>query len=111
MAKEIVTEGMIYHGPGGCPKCGTLLTVIDSEMTIMDLNQEGHPISEQTVVKVRACCPNCMHKLDMMRWEGRYIPYSESVEIIKRGEALYKIEQRSSMLDNKAKGENPLAIK
>lgn len=101
---------MIYHGPGGCPKCGNLLTVIDSEMTVMDLNQEGHPISEETIVKVRACCQNCGHKQEMMRWQGRYIPYSENAYRIKRGDALYDIKQRNLMLDKQSKGENPFAL-
>ena len=110
MVNEITTEAMIYHGPGGCPKCGSLLTVIDSEMTIMDLNQEGHPTSEETIFKAKACCPNCGHKQEMMRWQGRYIPYSENVHRIKLGDALYNIRQRSRMLDEQSKGENPFAI-
>lgn len=110
MVNEITTEAMIYHGPGGCPKCGNLLTVIDSEMTIMDLNQEGHPISEETIFKAKACCPSCGHKLEMMRWNGQYIPYSENVRRMKLGEALHNIQERNRMLEEQSKGVNPFAI-
>lgn len=110
MAGEILTEAMIYHGPGGCPKCGNLLTVVDHEMTIMNLNQEGHPTSEETMFHAKACCPNCGHKQDMMRWHGIYIPYSRSSRILKYYEAYDNIKERCAKRDLELREKNPFAI-
>lgn len=110
MVEEIMQEAMIFHGPGGCPNCGDLLTVIDHEMTIMELNREGHPLTEETVIRVRACCRKCGHKQDMMRWNGTYIPYSEMSKMIRIGELKASAEKRNSELRKQTKGKNPFLL-
>ena len=107
MSEEIITEGLIYHGPGCCMKCGSPLVVIDHEMTVMELNQDGCPISEDTVSRIKAACTYCGNKQDMMRWKGTYIPYSPSSRIIRLGEARYEIEDRVKQLNLESKGKNP----
>lgn len=57
MVEEILREAITFYGPGQCTECGELLTVVDHEMTIMELNKEGHPLSEETIFKAKACCP------------------------------------------------------
>lgn len=110
MANEIMKEAMIFHGPGGCPNCGDLLTVIDHEMTVMELNREGHPITEETVIRVKACCPKCGHKQTMMRWNGMYLPYSEMMKMIKIGELEEMTEKRNLELNKQTKGKNPFLL-
>ncbi len=107
MVNEITREAMIFYGPGGCPKCGDLLTVVDHEISIMELNREGHPLTEETIIRIRACCPKCGHKQDMMRWNGMYIPYSEMSEMIKIGELKAAVEKRNLELNKQTKGKNP----
>lgn len=110
MANEIITEALIYHGPGCCPKCGGPLTVVDHEMTIMELNQDGCPISEDTVLRCKAACTHCGHKQDMMRWKGDYIPYSETSKILKCAEAYDEMQDRIHNINLSSKGKNPFSL-
>lgn len=110
MTDEIMIEGFIYHGPGCCPECFGPLAVIDSEATIMELNQAGQPVSEETVTKIRATCMHCYRKQDMMRWKGGYVPYGRSSYILKTMEMRDEIEQRVKNINDKAKDENPFAL-
>ncbi len=106
--KEILIEPIIYHGHGGCPKCCGPLSVLDSELNMMDLNQDGTPISIETSVKCRAICKHCGHTLDMIRWEGGYVPYDEishNSRIIELAES-----RKVIMQENKCKIGNPLAF-
>lgn len=106
MSKELETEAFIYHGPGGCPKCGGQLIVADSEITLMELNQDGIPISEETNVKCRAVCRDCGHRMNMVRWNGGYIPYSTTSLLMKIMEQKELNKQRISSLNKNAKS-NP----
>lgn len=107
MADEIITEAMIYHGPGSCPVCSGPLTVADAEMVLMELNQDGNPISiEDTIISVRAICNHCGKKQDMMKWKGAYIPYSESSKIIKECELLDDAKDRIASM-NASSNKNP----
>lgn len=105
---EIITEAMIYHGPGCCHKCGGPLTVVDTEMSIMELNQDGHPITEETIMRIRAACTHCGEKYNMMRWNGTYIPYSESSRIIRCAQLYDEIQDR--IHHNNTNEKNPLAL-
>ena len=81
--REPLIEPIIYHGPGGCPKCSGPITVADSELTLMELNQDGDPISSETTVRCMGCCMHCGTKIPMMRFKGSYIPYNETSRIIR----------------------------
>lgn len=107
--EEVLTEGIIYHGPGGCPKCAGPLSVIDSEMTLMELNKEGQPISEETSIRCIAMCIHCGHKLEMIRWNGGYIPYDPVSYLFKQVDLENKSKERIQKLNSEAK-KNPLAI-
>ena len=108
MHKELEIEALIYHGPGGCPKCGGQLIVADSEITLMELDQEGIPISEETSVKCRAVCRDCGHRLKMVRWDGGYIPYTNSSLTMKVMEQKELFKQRVQELNKNSKS-NPFA--
>lgn len=103
---EMLTEALIIHGPGGCPKCSGALFVADSELSLMELNQDGIPISEETVVKCEAACSHCGHKLPMIRWNGGYIPFSRSSFILKTMERDDEAKARVSQLNSRAES-NP----
>lgn len=106
--KEILIEPLIYHGHGGCPICCGPLSVLDSEMSMIDLNQEGMPISIETSIKCRAICKHCGHKLEMVRWEGGYIPYDEKSyqsRLIEKKE-----RNKAKMQENRCTIGNPLAF-
>lgn len=108
--KEPLIEPMIYHGPGGCPKCSGPITVADSELTIMDLNQDGDPISSETTIRCMGCCMHCGNKIPMMRFKGSYIPYSESSKIIRTMEFKDEMAQRIAEVNKNSNGKNPFAI-
>lgn len=104
---EIVIEAFIYHGPGCCSKCGGPIIVADSEVGIMELNQDGIPISEETIMKIKAVCSHCGEPIDMMRWQGGYVPYSENSKILKYGETYSTLMDRISNIN---KNNNPFSL-
>lgn len=79
--QEIKLEPIEFYGPGGCPFCSATLYVADSELTLMEVNRDGIPISESTTITCKAVCPNCGEKIEMIRHNGGYIPYSQDAEI------------------------------
>ena len=107
---ELKIEGLIYHGPGNCPICSSPLFVVDSELTLMELNSDGYPISEDTTIRCEAVCSNCGHKQKMMRWNGTYIPYTRSSLIIKKMEFEDMCKDRLNELNSQAKDKNPFEI-
>lgn len=107
MQMENPTEGFMYYGPGTCIECGGQLAVIDSEFTVMNLDQEGTPIDIETIVKVKGACTRCGIAYKMMRWKGGYIPYDEQSYLLKRYNARCEIEDR--VKQNKAI-QNPFLI-
>ena len=106
---EIFTEALTVYGPGGCPKCGNSLFVADSELSLMELNKEGIPISEETTVRCEAACSNCGYKQKMVRWDGGYIPFSRSSLILKIMQRKDERNSRIAQLNSSVKG-NPLAV-
>lgn len=104
--EEIKLEPIEFYGPGGCPFCSATLYVADSELTLMEVNRDGIPISESTTITCKAVCPNCGEKIQMMRHKGGYIPYSQDAEIWKDIQRKEQAEERLKMLKSGAK--NPL---
>ena len=111
--KEPLSEPMIFYGPGSCPKCYTNLWVADAEITLMEVDSNGIPKSEETVNKVTAYCPNCGHKQLMVRWKGGYIPYTPTSLMLKELEARDEFNDRvkeTNRIAEKHLGSNPFAI-
>lgn len=108
--KDTLLEPMIFHGPGECPICSGPLCVADSEITLMELNPEGKPISEETTIRCKAVCMHCGNAIPMVRWGGQYIPYGRSALIIKNGELRAEAAERVRRINDNAKGKNPFAI-
>lgn len=108
--KEFGIRAVNIYGPGRCPECFTLLTVMDIETSFMELNEDGTPISLETYESCSAICEKCGGRYRMMRLNGKYVPDSDMVRythLLKaRDEALKRIEENKS----KSK-ENPLALK
>ena len=102
MADEIMIDPMIFHGPGCCPECGGPLVVADSELTLMELNQDGIPMSEETAIRCEATCMHCSNRIKMMRWKGGYVPYSRTSLILKTMELRDEIEDRKKLLNKKS---------
>lgn len=107
---EITIEPMIFHGPGGCPLCSGPLVVVDSELTMMELNSDGIPTSEETLIRCEAACLHCNNRVNMIRWKGGYIPYSDSSLIIKKEQLKYELEQRVKECNSSSNKENPFAL-
>lgn len=108
MEKELMIEGFIYHGPGNCPECGRPLVVVDSELTVLELNTEGIPIdSGTTFIRAKAKCVNCHNTIPMMRWKGGYVPYTESSRTLKLMELRDEARHRIAELNKKGKETNP----
>lgn len=104
--EEIKLEPIEFYGPGGCPFCSATLYVADSELTLMEVNRDGIPISESTTVTCKAVCPNCGKKITMMRHNGAYVPYSQDAEIWNKIQQKERAEARLRELNSKEK--NPL---
>lgn len=105
--KELTIEPFIYYGPGRCPKCCGTLVVADSEISVMELNQDGVPVSyDDTNIRCEAVCLECGNRIEMIRWKSGYIPYSK--KRLKRllMEAKLEVDQRKEKL-NEMKKENP----
>ena len=105
--QEIKLEPIEFYGPGGCPFCSATLYVADSELTLMEVNRDGIPISESTTITCKAVCPNCGEKIQMMRHNGGYVPYSQDAEIWKDIQRKEKAEARLKQL-NPSNEKNPL---
>lgn len=105
--EEIKLEAIEFYGPGGCPHCSATLYVADSELTLMEVNRDGIPISESTTITCKAVCPNCGEKFEMMRHNGGYIPYSRDSEIWNEIQHKERAQARLKELISETK--NPLA--
>lgn len=103
--KEPLVEGFIYHGPGACPKCFTPLVVIDTEHNVIDLDAEGNAMDIRSYVECRAACPNCNERMQMMRLNGIYAPYSKNAYNMRMEEIKAEIDCRSK--GNYSIKENP----
>lgn len=101
MDNEILIDGLIYHGPGGCPKCGGPLVVVDSELTFMELNTDGIPISEETSIRCNAACLHCKERQEMVRWQGGYIPFSRTSLLLKELQFKDEIKDRMEKIKEK----------
>lgn len=96
MSKEILIEPLTYHGPGCCPICLTALIVAERDTTIMELDKSGNVISIEGAVHTicKGMCPKCGYKLDMMRSNGIYRPYSEAVALFDKIDFEYELSLR-----------------
>lgn len=104
--QEIKLEPIEFYGPGGCPFCSATLYVADSELTLMEVNRDGIPISESTTITCKAVCPNCGEKIEMIRHNGGYIPYSQDAEIWLEIQRKERVAARLKELHDSTK--NPL---
>jgi len=103
--KEIQIEPIEIYGAGGCPNCSSTLYVADSELTLMEVNRDGIPISETTTITCKAICPNCGTRIPMMRYNGAYVPYSIDAEIWNEIQRKDRAEARLKQLNGNS---NPL---
>lgn len=63
---------------GHCPHCGNPLLLVDSEMTYMELNEEGVPIDcEVSYTRVEGVCYTCGAKIPYKRAGMKYVPYNK----------------------------------
>ena len=110
---EPLSEVMTIYGPGSCPVCFKALWVADSEISLMELDSNGFPVSEETINRVTAKCPNCGHKQIMMRYKGGYLPYTYTNHMQLLIEEDYETQKRIQALrsiKNGAEIPNPLVI-
>ena len=107
--EELLYEPMEFFDPGTCPDCGGPIVVIDSDISVLKLRPNGVPYSVETLNRVKAACIKCGNKLNMMRWNGAYIPYSESSRILKIMEFNDKLKDRIG-LQNDENNKNPLSL-
>ena len=103
---EIQLEPIEFHVPGECPNCSATLYVADSELTLMEVNRDGVPISESTTITCKAVCSNCGAKIPMMRYNGAYIPLNRDTEIWAEIQHKELVKSRRDMLSSNAP--NPL---
>lgn len=63
----MATDPMVIYGQGQCRECGGRLVVIDSEATLLELEDNGSPRNETTIVKIIAKCTHCGKTCPMLR--------------------------------------------
>lgn len=96
---------------GRCIDCGGPIYVMDSEMTFMQVNNDGIPVTEETKLNIKSVCSKCGRTAVMMRWNGGYVPYSRTAYIIRTTEKRLQIKDRLEKLNAKEKDiTNPLAL-
>lgn len=76
---EILIEPIEFIPPGRCIECGGHLVVLDTEMSLMELNDDGVPLNEETTVKCRGVCTKCGKKYNMARIGTGYISYTNPI--------------------------------
>lgn len=104
-------EPIEFIGFGKCLDCGGSIYVMDSEMTFMQVNNDGIPVTEETKLNVKGICSQCGKTSVMMRWNGGYVPYSRTAYIIRTTEKKIQIRERLEKLNGKTKDEsNPLIL-
>lgn len=109
--KEILIEPLTYCGPGGCPICSTPLIVAERETIILDLDTSGNVLDINSAgVICKGLCPRCGHKLDMMRSNGIYRPYSYARSLFDDVDRMHELEQRKLKDGSYHIEGNPLSV-
>lgn len=103
--EEPMVDLMYFFSPGQCPDCFGLLVVMDTEITIMELNSNGDPITENVIIKCIGKCTKCGKKINMIRWKGGYIPYTNASIIFLKNDLIERVKERK-MLQQQTR--NPL---
>ena len=101
--EEVAIDAFTIYGPGCCPICHGPLVVADREITIMDVDRNGNPISDEVDIRCIAKCKKCGHEQEMMRWDGKYLPYSESNRYYLMLRLREEVKERLNRINN-----NPL---
>lgn len=109
--EELVINPFISIGSKYCCReCGGTFYVCDTEMTCMELSDRGIPITEDTTMKCKGICLKCGKKVDMFRWQGKYLPYYKSLynDLVARKN--YEIKKRVESLNASYDPKNPFVI-
>ena len=62
----IVTPGIKYLQEMQCGTCGTVLQIVEKEITTVIVNAQGLPVnSDCTEYSVKAVCPSCGREYDV----------------------------------------------
>ena len=107
--QEPLIDPIVYRGPGACKECGTPLIIAEREIMVMDLNSEGQVVKlEEQASTIKALCPNCGRRQDMMRdpYKGIYRPRSLAAYLFSQMEAEEANKNRIRSINEK--DENPL---
>ena len=107
--RELMIDPIKIYGSGSCPVCFTSLIVGDSEINIIDLDMNGIATNIETSVHCRAICPKCKYEQEMMRLDGRYVPYSQSLVLFNSLEIKNEIDRRKNEGKYSIKS-NPLSL-
>lgn len=104
-------DPIMYYGINKCPKCNSILTIVDMETSFLELADNGSPINETTLVKAEAVCRNCGYKAPMMR-DGMSYKYDNEVNRIDKEHyiCMKQAEVRKRMDSLKPTKDNPFCI-
>ena len=99
-------------GAGCCPDCYGPLTVMDMETTFMQLNEKGHPISEDTVIRTEGICRVCGKRIPMLMTDDyNFIPDNDYNRLEKwYKDLLYEKEIQRRIDSFKPPKDNPFMI-
>lgn len=108
--KELLVEPMIFFGEGECVKCSGPIAVVDSEITMMELNKSGIPINDETIMRCEGVCLNCGTRYEMMRWKGGYIKCNSVIKSLKLLELKDEARERVNKMNSDSQGRNPFGL-
>ena len=107
----MATEPMVIFGPGQCRECGNNLVVLDSECTVLVLEDDGSPRVEETVTKLVAKCPHCKKEYKMLRKGLGYEHDNPSVRLERWFDHKLRCENAiKAMEELKAPKDNPFFL-
>jgi hypothetical protein len=104
-------DAMIIFGRGCCLKCGHPLTIIDMETSFIQLNTNGTPIGEETMIKCEGVCRNCGERYPMMRDYDEYVHDNEYTRFCQEYIHQQFVKQTEKLMDDlKPKPDNPFCL-
>ena len=92
--EEKLIRPIMFVPDGVCPRCMSNLTIYESEIVELQLDDEGYPINHDIkYYRIYGKCPNCGSDFQIEKDGMHYSIYSKLSDTIKKGKEEYQIEK------------------
>ena len=103
--QEKLIRPIMYVPDGVCPRCLTPLTIFESEIVELQLDEDGFPINHDIKYnRLYGRCPNCNSDFQVKKNGMKYSIYSKIRDILDEGKKDYEVE-KSNPFGFNVKGE------